>query len=378
MPEPKRAHHPFSPSKLQYLEASPLFKGEDHETEKSLAGTKQHDATEDDKFSLDDPRLNDEEAEAVLACRNFREDIKRKHPGGIALSEVYLPMDDDKLEVDGVIWEGTTAGYLDFAWIRAGGTEAEICDWKFGLWSVEPAENNLQGIAYLLSLVFAYPSLKKVTVHFVCPHQNSVDSHTFTSDQFNNLSLRVKTVVSRALQARKDSNCTATVSTCLWCANKGTCPVLAKFALKVGHKYAPAEVPENVTPSLMTDPASSTQLCGIADLMAAWAKAVRAQLTAHAIENEDWLPEGYVMRSRQDNKILDWKGIRAAAKAAGVTEAQLDEAMRITLTPIDKAISDMSERGGKKIAVAAFKESLVQQKLMEKESPIYFLERLKT
>ena len=380
MTDTPRAHHPFSPSKLQYLEASPLYKSEDKETEKSLAGTKQHDATEDENTSLDDPKLNDEEAEAVDACRKFRDAIIKKYPGGSHEQESYLPMDDANLTIDGQTWEGTTAGYLDFYCLDASQTVAEICDWKFGLWSVEPTENNLQGIAYFLALVFRYPSLKTVTVHFVCPHQNCVDSHTFTSDQFDALRLRVKTVVSRALAARKSSTptCTATVSTCLFCANKGTCLTLAKFALKVGHKYAPVEVPENVTPSLMTDPASSTQLCGIADLMGAWAKAVRAQLTAHAIDNEDWLPEGYVLRSREANKILDWKKVRAAAAAAGVTEAQLDEAMRITWEGIDKAIMDMTPRGGKKTAVQSFKDGLIQQKIVEKEKPVIFLERLKT
>jgi Protein of unknown function (DUF2800) len=380
----ERLHHPFSPSKLQYLEASCCFSNRDSkDTEASLAGTLQHSATED-TVDLDDPALSDGQAEAVQGCKDYRAAIIAKYHLGTILHEDYLPIDDIQFFLPGALKKpvrGTTAGYLDFAIISADETEGELIDWKFGQWSVEPAENNLQGIAYLLGLVHRYPRLKKVTVHFVMPHRNEIDFHTFTSDQFPMLYLRVSTVVSRALEAmrKKDfSKCTACVSTCLFCSNVGVCPTLAAFALKVATKYKPAEVPKNVTPSLLSDAADSSNAMAVSQLMDTWAKAIRAQITARAIEDDAWLPEQYKLMSRANTEVKDWEAVEKAALAAGVKPATIKEAKTIRMTPINKAIMDATPRGGKTDAVHLFTEDLLVKKILEKDEPIYFLQRLKT
>lgn len=378
-----RVHHPFGPSKLQAIEASPRYEGESGDSEASLRGTAQHDASERDEIDIDDPTLADNELEAVIKCREYRDAIVKTYaPGFHTSKEEYLPVDDVVLHIKGYdhTWIGTTAGYLDFAIISQDQTIADIFDWKFGLWSVAPAETNLQGIAYLLGLFHKFPMLQKITVHFVMPHRDEIDFHTFTRDEFPALYLRVRTVVARALAARAQTppKCNPTVSSCLFCARKGFCLDLAAFTLKVGHKYAPVEVPANVTPSLISDAASSTQLMGIAQLMEAWSKAVRAQITAHAIENEDWLPEQYALRSRADTDILDYDAVRKAAKLAGVSDDQLKKAESLRMTDVHKAIMDAQPRGEKKAAVTAFTEGLIVAGAAQKENPIYFLQRLKT
>jgi hypothetical protein len=380
MPE-ERFHHPFSPSKLQSLEASPHYLSSNEASEAASAGTDQHTATEDEKLNLDAPNLDDDQMLAVMKCRDFRDSLIKKYPGGKIIKEEYLKIDDAQVTVDGQTCFGTTAGYLDFAIVSSDETEAELCDWKFGWWSVEPAEINLQGISYILGLVKKFPSLKKVTVHFCMPHRDEIDSHTFTSDQFPALYLRVKTVVARAQAAYSDpvnNPCVARVSSCLFCARKGNCKVLADFVLKIAKKYQPVAVPENLTPSIIGDMASSTQLMEIAMLMDGWAKATRRQITEHSIENEDWLPEGYVMQSRADTTIKDYNAVREAAKAAGVSDKQIEEATKLGMTEIHKAISDAQPRGEKKSAVTAFTEGLIAAGAVEKEAPIYFLRRLKT
>jgi hypothetical protein len=378
----ERKHHPFSPSKLQALEPSPHYLGTSEATEASLAGTYQHDATEDEHLDIDNPVLTDDQLEAVMKCREYRDNIIAKYPGCTVIKEEYMCIDDARIKDEsGKEWEGTTAGYVDLAVVSADATEAEICDWKFGFWSVTPAEDNLQGISYLLSLVKRFPTLKKVTVHFVMPHRDEIDFHTFTAEQFPALYLRVKTVVARAQLTYAEPEkhpCTATVSSCLFCARKGACKVLAAFVLKVSHKYAPVEVPENVTPSIIGDASQSTLLMEISTLMEAWSKAVRRQLTEHSIENPDWVPEGYAFRSRANTVIKDFDKVEAAARVAGVTDAQLKAARKFGMTEIHKAISDAQPRGEKKAAVEAFTNGLIAEGAAEKEAPIYFLQRLKT
>lgn len=409
MAETSRVHHPFGGSKLQYLQASPLFEGQNSDTDASQAGTRQHNVLEDDCINLDDPTLMDNEAEAVMRCKNYRDGLVHKYysgeisllpclgdlsnsefyivgaPGVHVLKEAYLPIDDEQITVgEGdktTIWVGTSAGYLDFAVLSSDQTEADLCDWKFGLWSVEPAETNLQGISYALGLFHRYPTLKKVIVHFVMPHREEIDVATFTREQVDTLYLRVKTVVARAIEARKAKDwgkCAVRVNPCIWCANLGKCELAARFALQIGHKYAPVEVPVNVIPSLINDPASSTQVMGIAQLMEAWAKAIRKQITEYSLDNKDWLPEGYVMRARQNNVIKDWKKLQTEALAVGLTQEQIDEALTIRLTPLEKYIMANSPRGEKKSELKAFMDRMISLGILEKDNPSYFLERLKT
>jgi len=378
----ERLHHPFSPSKLQVLEACPLFTGEESSrNEASEAGTRQHDAAEEG-IDIDDPRLADHEADAVALCKEYRDKIVAKYPGGTVIKEEYLNIDDVVLvDSQGNKFKGTTGGYLDVGVINAEKTIAEICDWKFGQWSVEPTENNLQGIAYLLGLYYRFPSLQQVTVHFVMPHRGEGDFHTFQRSQFDGLLLRVKTVVARAKLAQETgdfSKAQVTVSACLFCGNKGKCPALAAFAIKLGKKYAPAQIPETVTPSLLRDAKQAKLSMEIAQLMEAWGKATRGQITARAIEEDEWMPEGYVLRSRTDNEIKNFAGYIRAARKAGVPASAIRAALAIRMTPINKAIQDASPRGSKKAAADAFRADCLEKGILEESQGAIFLERLKS
>lgn len=380
-PSSERKHHPFSPSKLQYLEGSPAYVGRDTQSQASLDGTKQHDAAEG-HVNIDDPTLSDAEAEAVAMCKNYREQLIAKHPGGTVLKEVYLPIDDVKFTWGGEEWLGTTAGYCDLSVISANGEEADIADWKFGQWSVEPTENNLQGIAYLLGVLKKYPKLKRVTVHFVMPHREELDTHTFTCDQFQALYLRVCVVVARAMEVQSKQNptsaCRALLPTCLWCANIGKCELVAAFALHVAKKYQPLLVPDVLTPGMIHDPRQATRVMEVSQLMDTWAKAVRTQITAKVIEDDAWMPDGYTFQSRTDCDMPDWKKVIEFAKTKGVPQTAIDEATSLAITPINKAISDLAARGAKKEAMAAFKKEMIQKGLLVQKPTIYYLERVRS
>lgn len=376
----ERLHHPFSPSKLSYLEVCPYWTGEQSlNTEASDAGTMQHDAVENEDVHED---LTDKQAEAVQQCIAFANDRIAKYPGCLVIKEDYLPTDDKTLtDEKGQTFKGTTGGYCDLCIVSADQKVAEIIDYKFGLWSVEDAERNPQGIAYLLGLLNRFPLLETVNIYFLLPHRGEMTYATFKRSQFDSLRLRVNTIVARAQQAKKDgdsSRANPTVASCLFCGNKGTCKALAGFALELGKKYAPLVIPPQLTPTLMGRSEYATDTMAVAQVLKAWAEAVRTQITNRTIESEDWLPKGYQLRSREDKKVVDWKKILKMARKMGIPREARRAAFSLKMTPLNKAISALAPRGEKKDAVESWTQSLINDGALEKEQPIYFLEREKS
>jgi len=397
-----RLHHPFSPSKLQYLEACGYWESDvSSNTAASEAGTRQHDAAED-PVDIDNPALEDHEALAVAGCKKFRDSIiaqvtalSNQHAPGaihdcalrvpIVLKEEYVYIDDELVtDAQGNVFKGTTGGYLDLAIISANKKIAHIIDWKFGLWSVEPTENNLQGIAYLLGIFRLYPTLEEITVHFVMPHRDEIDTHTFKRAQFDALLLRVKTVVAIAMEAQKNKaaklwgGASCSTGACLFCGAKGRCHKLAEFALKLGKKYNPLQVPEQLQPSMMFDAKGATQAMEVAQVLEGWAKATRSRITANSIEDDAWMPDKYHLRARQDTVVTNPNAFAAAARKAGVPETAIAAAQKYAVSPIYKAIRDLAPRGMKEEAEKAFREQNLAAGVTELEQPIYFLERLKS
>src|SRR5258705_4887834 len=265
----ERLHHPFSPSKLTYLEVSPYWTGEESvDMSKSEAGTKQHDATEHEEIP---DEMDDDQAMAVKRCIDFANTRIALYPGCLVIKEDYLPIDDRIiLDAKGNSFKGTTGGYCDLSIISEDRRAAEVIDYKFGLWSVEPAETNPQGIAYLLGLLNRFPTIEVINVFFLLPHRNEIYQADFKRSDFDRQRLRIKTIVARAQTAEKDgdtSKCNPTIASCLFCGNKGHCKALAKFALRIGTKYEPLRVTEQLTPSLMLEAASATATMSIAQLM---------------------------------------------------------------------------------------------------------------
>lgn len=377
----ERKHHPYSPSTLQAREVSPHWQSVNSDSEASRAGTLQHGAV--DKEELPE-ELSDVQALAVVNCKNYWAQIALDFPGGHFLNEVYLPIDDEVVidPKDGTRWQGTTAGYLDRGIISADYKRASICDWKFGQWSVEPAETNLQGIAYALGLLKNYPSLEEVDVHFYLPHRKELTHHTFKRSDFEAMYLRVRTTVQRAIEANRSgdlSKCNATVSSCLFCANVGKCPLVVALALKVGKKYHPVEIPDNVTPNLILDPAEAEKGMELASLMGVWAKAYRSQATAKAIENDSFIPDGYKLTEKAGKReIADAEKTKQIAKEFGLTDAQVDEARKLTLTPLFYAARANAPRGSKEAAEKELSEKLFAAGAVERADDSIYLEKLKT
>lgn len=390
----ERVHHPYSPSSLQSREACPCYDGEDSGDENriraAIRGTLQHEAME---TGADNHQLTDVEWAAVRDCSSYVAVLKNELGEGFhEIVEPYVPIDDQTIQgrgSDGQVraFKGTTAGYLDLALLNKDKTFAHIVDWKFGRWEVEDAETNRQGHAYLLGLYKMFPTLRKVKVHFVMPARDEVTVAVFEESSFKRLHVEISAVVARAVKAHGDlkgepdfAQATPTVSGCLFCRHKGSCSALHAMAIKVGHKYDPVRVPEEIQPSLISDPKFAGEGIKVAALMEAWAKAYRKQATDRAVNDEDFIPEGYDLVKMERREIINKEAFKQTAQEF-IPESSFEQvwesATKISFGPVEDAINDLAPRGHKKEAVEAFSEKLENNEATKLGDP-YFVLKLKT
>ena len=395
----ERVHHPFSPSGLQNYEACPAYQSKQDGPvhERTTAGTKSHGVTETRE---DDNELSDEDSVAAAECLDFydrrKAAMQAKHDERLAefgivdlnvkletiidLVEAYLPVDDIVFP-DGVV--ATTAGYVDRAIISPCWTYAELMDWKFGLWPVEKAENNLQGIAYTLGLFRAYPTLQSIRFFFKQPHLEYVTSALFTRDQIPELYLRVQVVVARARKARAQaaagnwSMAKPFVPVCLFCMHLADCDKVADVMLRIAKKFSPLEIPDNITPSLLRTPEQSAMMHKAAGLAAAWGKSVKSQLADQILRGAVSTPEGFKVESRSRREIVDESKFKTVTLGF-LTKEEYESTLSPSITAAEKIISTNAPRLSKTAKVKEYKEALEISKAVAKGDSYSFLKAIAT
>lgn len=382
-------------------EACPMFQSKQEAAlhERCIAGTKAHAVTE---TGIDDNTLSDEDAAAAAECMDFYERRKElmlearqravdnsgvKHiiPDIIDHVEIYLAVDDEKFEDDYIdprtkehIKEtviATTAGYVDRAIINHDRTYAELFDWKFGRWPVEDAENNLQGIAYTLGLFRMYPTLQAIQFFFKQPHLENISHATFTRSQIPDLYLRVQVGVARSRAARHAadfSTARAYTPACNFCALIGVCPKVGEFACKVGSKFHPLEIPENITPTMVHDPKNSKLAKLLAQTVKIWAEAFSRQLADRILRGEAPIPEGFRLETRADRKIVNKDQFKAITLKY-LTEAEYSATFEPTFGPLEKLITEKAPRGQKSATLELYKKELEDGQAVAKDIPYSFL-----
>jgi hypothetical protein len=363
-----RSHHPTSPSSLQAREACPCYSpGSSGDNTASLRGTAQHEAVERGEIT---DEFSDEEAAAVALAMDIVADAERtfgtpKAPS-IVLREQYLPIDS----IPNGGWEGTTGGFADVIIISGDGRRGKVLDWKFGKFSVEPAVNNAQGIAYALGLVEHVRRtrgylLDSVEVEFVSPHIEERSQHVFPKSEYATLYTRLRTIVERALlglaqaDAGNFSMANPTTTGCMFCARLKLCPVAAERFLSISKKYAPAEVPPGIDIRGLDlhDKEAAKKLLVVAALGARWGAEVRKRLTEEALNDDGLIPEGYQLIATYPRKVVDVRKFFELTKevlSGTVSEEALWKILDMPITPVEKLIKDAAPLGQKGEAVEAF------------------------
>lgn len=372
----ERKHHEYSPSKLQFLEACPGFSGIQSTNAASERGTAIHDAIESRDY--ENKGFSDEEIVAIEACIAYVESSLAAWPGATLYTEVYLPIDSDI----------TSAGYIDIGIVSADGKKAKIKDWKTGLNAVEPATNNLQGMAYLLGLVFKVPTIEECEVEFIMPFQGGegiVDRHTFFRPEFDALHLRIKTIVARAKAAKAARlsgdfdyvGLNPNTSTCLFCANLAVCNAVQRHALAVGKKYNPLLVPDVINPSLIKDPKDAGKALEFFAVMKALAEAYRSEVTNKALTEEGFMPEGYQIVTTTRRKIVSNEAFAKVLFDMGCSQEEIMTACEFTLGPAEKLVSNKAAKGQKKHAVEELGMLLGSAGATEESTPVSMLKKKK-
>ncbi len=407
----ERKHHAFSPSALQSYEACCCYRTRNEAGLAALRGTAQHKVAETGE---DDEELSDDHAAAVADCLDFYErrrqifteernravDAWRNSPDRMLHSEEaavppLLEILEIRLAVDNVPFsfidlnpligaagapvpvheDCTTAGYVDRCLISWDRKYCEMFDWKFGLWPVEHAENNLQGIAYALGMFRAYPTLEKITFFFYQPHIEAMSQVTWTRGDIQVHYLRILTVVMRAIQARKSGKFDSAkpmVPNCLFCGAIGVCPKVAELVCRVGKKFYAAEVPDDITPSAILPPEDAAKGMRLAQIVEVWAKAFKRQNTDRAVRGDIKPPPGFVLQSIVKREISNMKALREVA-LRHLTEAEYEALLTITLGDLEKTLNDKTPRGAKKTAVEGLKTELKVAGAVQEQPPITFL-----
>lgn len=388
-----RIHHPYSPSKLQPLEACPKYDSAFTDSEAAQTGTMQHDVADSGE---DNSHLQDFKAAAVVECMKFvDEQAKEFGKGCIRLNEEYLPIDDviirarvereakvgDKVVTE-QIWKqfmGTTAGYLDVGLLSEDRKRAKVIDYKFGKVGVESAPNNLQGISYMLGLRKRFPQLEECTVYFLMPHRDEISYHTFTREVFDSLHVRIRAVVGRAVEANKREDdyslANPTVSACLFCSRIGKCPKVHELALRLGKKYAPLQIPASISTTVFTDPKDVSIGLSFAQVIKTWAEAYRSQVTAKTIDSPTFIPDNYQIVQMQKRSVKKAKALGEFAKTFLPDEMKekVESLYDIAIGNLEKLISIAAPRGQKERTVEAFGEKALAAGLLELGQPYAFL-----
>lgn len=410
----ERPHHPLGPSSLQAVEACPCYVARSGGSEAALMGTLQHGVTES---RLDDNRLDDDQILAAAECIDFYEERLRGMQKAvreeesfrdslrgasvpvcglepclpvIEVVEEYLPIDDLSYELpvldDTGDWtiervNGTTAGYIDRALIAPSLRKAEAMDWKFGAWPVEHPSNNVQGMCYTLGLFNKFPDqFDSLTFWFKQPKLNVQNSHTWNRSDIPAIYTRICTIVARAQEARKRrdfSMANPTIPNCLFCKRLGNCPAVAEKMLKVGKKFSPVEVPDNITPSLVTEGRDVTVGLNLASLVKAWADAFRSAVTNRVIRGEADIPAGQSLVSTTRRLVANTDKFKAVALQY-MTEAEFLGTFTPEFGATEKVIATKAPRGQKGAAVEAFGEALEAAGAVKKSAPVVFLRAVAT
>lgn len=410
----ERVHHPYSPSTLQSTEACPCYKSRPSTHIRTIIGTISHKVTETRE---DDNRLDDEDALAAAECLDFydkrvqlaqairlkavqdtalaeytqmghevfastaeqecRNLAERKVPQIIELTETYLAVDKIKFP-DGV--ESTTAGYVDRVIIAHSRTYAELFDWKFGMWSVEKADNNLQGFSYAIGLMREYPTLQSVRFWFKQPNTGEITHVLITRESIMEKYFRIQVVVARAREARSLiakgdwSMANPMVPVCNFCDHIGRCDKVLAIALRVGKKFFPLDLPENVTPNMVQDPHNTSLAMRLSAVMAVWAKAFRGVTTDRVVRRDADTPEGFVLTSRADRVVKDVDALRKIAlKYISKKEYEALLSKEPPFGTLEDAIKDTAPRGQKTAILEKFQAEIMECGAVTKGDPYVFL-----
>lgn len=398
-----RGHHPDSPSSLQSSEACPLFENEQRDGNASKIGTFQHKAAETGHLEALDEQLSElglseadigEKIAGVNRAIKYEKRQERLLFGLFddkipvqTIREKYFPVGDDKVAE----YIGVTGGFPDTVFLCS--SLAVVLDWKFGKVPVTPTKVNLQGTAYALAVLQAYPNIAEVQVHFYHPHQDWSDEeheekyvHCFCRADMAEMECRIRTVVAikHAAQARLKASkgtdwtdATPKHDLCIWCANKGACTKLHGIVIQAASKHPDFIVPEVTNHRLLSRPEQVKTAFLWATQLESIAKSVKQRAANMVLTEGLELGTGVKLVRRTERYITSPVKLARVAAKHGLGLLAFVRSISISVSSLEKQIKARSEKGHGAANVRAFQSELEESGISKKSKPIYFLQEAK-
>ncbi len=349
-----QAHAKHGPSSLKNKEICPHWKNRPGSSAAADEGTKMHEAAETGKLD----GLNPEQIAQVKSCVD---EVARRQ----SAIENCTRHNELRLKIAGL-----TFGTADV--VLVGKTTADLIDYKMGRVLVDPAEMNLQGIAYALGVFETFP-VDFVTVVFLQPRCDSVSEHTFyRTHDYNRMLARVVEVI--RLAEDKNSPFNAHPENCEYCGRKAECPALATKALAVASQYDDAlELPDEMHPSNITEPKQMAIALKLAPVLMDWAQSVRKHALEMVQEGEE-IP-GYALRFRNGKRTIKdiplvWDLIHSEFT---VSLSDFLPACSISVTALEKAVKGQQERGKGAPAIRRMNQLLASEGLTTTSKEVCYL-----
>jgi hypothetical protein len=378
----ERPHHTESASSLQPKEWCVFYQGRDSTSEAAEIGTKLHEHAERGTTE----GLDDQEAMLVQMCLDHvaacKQEMQENYGNVKLLQEVYGNV--DQIEWPAMKEKSTSGGFVDVVLESQtpDGPVIHVIDYKFGQWAVEDAENNLQGIVYLLNYRQAHPTLHEATVSFLMPKLEEISTHTFKREDFARLYTRVKRLVAVRNKIREGGVPKGAVEapcfhTCMWCGRIADCQTLTAEVAKAARKFSPLTVPADLNIQSIDEKSDISAWVKFADVVRAYAGAVRERCTDLVVSNPDLTPDTHTLVTQQERRVASYTEFESVLVEQGVPIEKIVEIRRIGLTDAKKLVASLAPKGMKTAAQEALDEALVERDILVPDGQKIYLKAKK-
>jgi hypothetical protein len=130
------------------------------------------------------------------------------------------------------------------------------------------------------------------------------------------------------------------------------------LAIKVGQKFHPIDVPDEVTPSLIQDPAQTALGLRLCNVLKVWCDAFKRQVTDRVLRGDCPLPPGQRIQEMSKREIVDQAKMKTIALRY-ITEAEWQQTLDTSFGAVEDLISEHAPRGQKEATVKEFQQALL-------------------
>jgi hypothetical protein len=374
-----RGHSRIYPSKLKCLRICPGWENQEGESEAALRGTFLHEILETGKVpSVRPDRVTDEDIDmAKKMLEIFREEEK---------TSLYEPINEMALDFSGLKLDGFEKGHVDRVLIletdaEENPTGAELVDFKFGEWEVEPVKDNIQFRAYGLGLFLTLPTLETVKLRLYQPALNKDESHVLRRNpDFDIIKAQIGAIVKRRhkfLASPEPDMLKADEDNCNFCAVQATCPVWQSYMVRLANESNLFEVPI-VQISALDDPdnADPDEVVRVFR----WIKPMEEYLTklkkfALAVYDTGRLGDGLNLVEKAGKaSIADPLAVYDLLAKQGITKDEFIAACGITVTGLKSLVERHAKTGEKAAASENFIALLKGEGLLSNGEPSRYLQ----